>query len=258
MPSAHDRAGAPRHAAVHPRGHAPPGTDPAARRAVRRAPRSYVLLAATGLTALAGYVNTSVLTFFAVPVSHVTGAVSRLGLDLVDGRTADLVAVVGIVVGFFVGAMLSGVVVGGTEVRVGRRYGVALVGEGVLLGLAAVLLGGTGARAGVVVAAMACGLQNGLASHYRGLVLRTTHLTGIVTDLGVLAGHRVRGARVPAWKARFLASLVAGFLGGSLGGAWATPRYGADALWAGALFCIGAGSVYAAYRHRLGGARRMA
>ena len=220
--------------------------------AAARPRRSYVLTGGVLLTALAGYVNTTVLAYFAVPVSHVSGAVSRVGLDLVTGRTADLATVGGIVAGFFAGAVLSGLAIGGREVTEGRRYGVALVAEGVLLGAAALLLGrgGVGAAVGVVIAAMACGLQNGLASHYRGLVLRTTHMTGIVTDLGVLTGHRLRGADVSAWKLRFLAALLAGFLGGSMAGAWAVPHAGARALWAAAALCVAMGTAYAAYRHR--------
>lgn len=210
--------------------------------------RGTVLAGGAALTVLAGYVNTTVLTYFAVPVSHVSGAVSRVGLDVVTGRTADLATVAGIVAGFFAGAMLSGVAIGGTEVTVGRRYGVALVAEGVLLAAAALLLG-AGHRSGVVAAAIACGLQNGLASHYRGLVVRTTHMTGIVTDLGVLAGHRLRGTAVSPWKAGFLATLLAGFLVGSMAGAWAVPRWGAGALWGAATACAVLGSAYAAVRH---------
>ncbi len=218
--------------------------------------RGPVLAGAAALTVLAGYVNTTVLTYFAVPVSHVSGAVSRIGLDVVGGRTADLATVSGIVAGFFVGAVLSGLAIGGSEVAVGRRYGVALVAEGALLAAAALFLGAGDARLGVVAAAVACGLQNGLASHYRGLVLRTTHMTGIVTDLGVLAGHRLRGAEVSAWKARFLATLLAGFLVGSMAGAWAVPQWGAGALWGAAVVCGVLGTAYTAVRHRAQAAER--
>jgi|GEM_PF-5134493 len=40
----------------------------------------------------------------------------------------------------------------------------------------------------------ACGFQNALATHY-GLVLRTTHVTGLLTDLGTNLGMRLRGHR---------------------------------------------------------------
>lgn len=41
--------------------------------------------------------------------------------------------------------------------------------------------------------ALACGLQNALTSKYSGNVIRTTHLTGATTDLGIAFGHILRG-----------------------------------------------------------------
>merc|ERR1712070_575490 len=39
------------------------------------------------------------------------------------------------------------------------------------------------------IAAAACGLQNGLATHWGGVVVRTTHVTGLFTDVGLLNGR---------------------------------------------------------------------
>ncbi|CAK0870393.1 unnamed protein product [Prorocentrum cordatum] len=38
-------------------------------------------------------------------------------------------------------------------------------------------------------AAAACGLQNGMASFWGGAVVRTTHVTGLFTDVGLLIGR---------------------------------------------------------------------
>ncbi len=71
---------------------------------------------------------------------------------------------------------------------------------------------------------MAAGLQNGLATSYSGAVVRTTHLTGIATDLGILVGHTIYG-EPPDWaRLQLLASLFAGFLLGGALGAVAYPR----------------------------------
>merc|ERR1719401_1610209 len=37
--------------------------------------------------------------------------------------------------------------------------------------------------------AAACGLQNGMATSYSGAVIRTTHVTGIATDIGLICGR---------------------------------------------------------------------
>jgi len=39
------------------------------------------------------------------------------------------------------------------------------------------------------LAAAACGLQNGMATHWGGAVVRTTHVTGLFTDVGLLCGR---------------------------------------------------------------------
>merc|ERR1719310_1822078 len=38
------------------------------------------------------------------------------------------------------------------------------------------------------LAAAACGLQNGMATQWGGAVLRTTHVSGLFTDVGLLSG----------------------------------------------------------------------
>jgi uncharacterized membrane protein YoaK (UPF0700 family) len=43
---------------------------------------------------------------------------------------------------------------------------------------------------------MACGLQNAMATGYSGAVIRTTHVTGIVTALGIAVGLAARRERV--------------------------------------------------------------
>ncbi len=202
----------------------------------------WVSAGGAALAGIAGFVNACVLGTFQVPVSHMTGAVSRLSRDVATANAADLGTVAALVVGFALGAVGSGIVVGGSSLRPGRRYGAVLVVEGVALALAAVLLG-TSTVAGVALAAFACGLQNAMASSYYGLVLRTTHLTGIVTDLGVLLGQRLRGQPVPAWKWVVLGALVAGFFAGGLAGVVAVGRAGPAALGLPAAACLVAGAV---------------
>jgi uncharacterized membrane protein YoaK (UPF0700 family) len=47
----------------------------------------------------------------------------------------------------------------------------------------------------VYMLAIACGMQNAMTTRYSGAVLRTTHLTGMVTDVGLLIGHMARSDR---------------------------------------------------------------
>src|SRR4051794_3139873 len=72
---------------------------------------------------------------------------------------------------------------------------------------------------GPMLAATACGLQNAMSSSYCGLMIRTTHVSGVVTDLGVMIGHWLRHRRIALWKLKFLVALLLAFGVGGIGGA---------------------------------------
>ncbi|MGL4633520.1 MAG: DUF1275 family protein, partial [Cetobacterium sp.] len=68
----------------------------------------------------------------------------------------------------------------------------------------------------VFILAFSLGLQNGLFIRYRGMVIRTTHMTGTVTDLGVVIGHYLRGNREITWKMKYYAMNILSFISGGL------------------------------------------
>ena len=96
------------------------------------------------------------------------------------------------------------------------------------------------------LAAWACGMQNALATRYRGLVLRTTHITGLLTDLGQLIGMRLRGHPIEIWKITTPLLLAASFVAGAAIGSAAelmttvpvTPVCGAIYILGGALWSM--------------------
>ncbi len=212
--------------------------------------RRWVFAGAAALAGTAGYVNVLVLHFFHVPVSHMTGAVSRIGIDFAVADLSDLLLLAGIVFGFLTGATLSGLIIGSADLRPGRRYGVALMLEGALLAAAAVLIQ-RGHSLGVPLAACACGVQNAMASSYYGLVIRTTHVTGIVTDIGILLGHWLRERRVEPWKLSLLTTLFTGFLLGGFVATFAFSAWGLGALNIAAGGCLFFGAGYFMWRRRV-------
>lgn len=213
-----------------------------------RAGELWVFVGAGLLAAIAGYVNVVMLGFFAVPVSHMSGAVSRLSGDIALMDMADLILISGIVAGFLAGAMLSGILIGAATLRAGRRYGGVLMLQGVMLA-AATWLALDGIALAVPLAAMACGLQNAMASSYRGLVLRTTHVTGVVTDIGVLIGQRLRQKKIRIWKLWLLLTLLLSFFAGGVAGALMLQAIGMQALAIAALVCFAVGAVYVLVQH---------
>ena len=180
----------------------------------------WITLGAVLLSVAAGYVNA--VGFLGVHhhgLSHVTGQVTLVSIRLAEGDAADAYNGVSMGLWFFAGAVLSGVIIKRAELsRRGRRYGVAMVAEGLLL-LAGTTLLVRGSDRGESLAAMACGLQNAMATSYSGAILRTTHMTGVVTDLGILIGHWLRREPLETKRLTLLAILLGGFITGGVLGA---------------------------------------
>ncbi len=178
----------------------------------------WITLGGLLLTIGAGYINAvGFLGLSHQPISHMSGIISNLGIELVRGDRLLALRAASTLLFFFLGCVLSGLIVRHSALHLGRRYGVALTCESGLL-LAATHFLRQGDIAGDYLAAMACGLQNAMATSYSGAIIRTTHMTGIVTDLGIALGLAAR--REPAdWRRmRLYSVLLAGFfLGGVLG-----------------------------------------
>jgi uncharacterized membrane protein YoaK (UPF0700 family) len=170
------------------------------------------------LAGSAGFVNAVLLSFFQVPVSHMSGAVSHLGVAMASRPLPEALGALTIIAAFFLGSVVSGVLVGRNTALPGRRYGVVLFIQGLSLAAAGSCLYAR-ISTGVPLAAFACGIQNAMSSSYYGLAMRTTHVTGMVTDLGVIVGHWLRHRRFSRWKARVLAVMAGAFLTGGVLGA---------------------------------------
>ena len=167
------------------------------------------------LSFLAGYINVSMLYVFAVPVSHMSGAVSRMGMDLGNGHFADLGLIAAIVLFFALGAIVSGFAIVSNDFTRPYHYRLILIAETTLLLLAAMLTP-YHQNAAIALSAMACGMQNSMASSFNGLIIRTTHVTGIVTDLGFIIGSYFRTGKLKPWKIILLILLLLGYLSGGI------------------------------------------
>jgi uncharacterized membrane protein YoaK (UPF0700 family) len=210
----------------------------------------HLLPGALAFAGTAGFINSVALGVFGSPVSHMTGAVSYFGIELARGHPNAALATLTIIVAFMVGAGLAGFIVGAESLGPGRRYGVALICEGSLLAIATMLLV-SGHPLGVSLASMACGVQNATTSSYCGLMIRTTHVTGTVTDIGVMLGHWVRHRKIERRKLVFMVGMVAAFGAGVWIGALANGRWGSATMGFASCGCLAAGTVIVLFPERL-------
>ncbi|HMS17851.1 MAG TPA: YoaK family protein [Planctomycetota bacterium] len=182
-------------------------------------PRS-VLLGGCALTFLCASVNAGYMILLGTSVSHLTGDITRLAIDQVRGipflGDAEL-RLLAATAGFVSGAAAAGFFIHHPKLEFSRPYGRAITGIGLML-LAAHFCFRTHPNLATLLAAAGCGLQNALASFYRGMIVRTTHATGLLTDLGSALGMRLRGHEIELWRVTTpLALVVSLFLGASFG-----------------------------------------
>ena len=203
-----------------------------------------LLACASGMVNVVGY-----LGFEHQAVTHLTGTTTLLGSAVAHGDLRAAGHLAGVALAFMLGAAVSGMVIQDSTLRLGRRYGVALALESLLL-FAAIPLFLRHQIAGALLAAMACGLQNAMATTFSGAAIRTSHLSGMFTDLGIGVGHALRGMPLQTRRLLLSALIIAGFFCGAVLGALLFARLGYLALAVPATATGLTGLGYAAWRHR--------
>ncbi len=191
------------------------------------------------LTLLGGYFNGGAVLLHERPASHHTGNLTGLVPAALAANGALLLEILGVLLAFAVGATLAGVLFHDRRLRPSMRYGLVLMGMGLLLGLAILLKGDH--KLLLYLGAGFMGLQNGLFIFYKSVLVRTTHMTGTLTDFGFALGSFLSGSRHELGKVKYYGvSLLAFVAGGFLAAGILT--FGERVFWcglAGAYFAIG-------------------
>ena len=156
---------------------------------------------AISLSWIGGYTNVVTLLTCGWVSSHMTGPTTWFGRVIVEGRgqvgaTMHGVVFFGwVILAFCLGAVLSAVMIEGAERRgKASKYVLPMAVEAMLLSLFAIgiNLNGSGEIERnpllFVMTGLSCfamGLQNATVTRISGAVVRTTHVTGVLTDLGI-------------------------------------------------------------------------
>ena len=168
--------------------------------------------------------------------SHMSGVVSAMADNLVLGDGTLVVAGLGALLSFLAGAISSAAMVVQCRLRgLHSEYAAPLLVEALLL----LCFGMVGARlthaslgalqATVMLLCFIMGLQNAVITKLSHAEIRTTHLTGIVTDIGIELGRCLggrAGVGLATERLQLLLGLLLSFFGGGVVGAWGFQHAG--------------------------------
>jgi uncharacterized membrane protein YoaK (UPF0700 family) len=201
--------------------------------ALQRTPQADLKLG-TVLAFVAGAANAGGFLAVGQYTSHMTGMLSALADNLVLGQFVLVGAGLVSVLAFVLGAMSTAWIVNwGMRLQLRSAYGLPLLLEAVLL----LVFGLFGAVMSlwhtvflpvtVVLLCYIMGLQNAVITKISQARIRTTHVTGLVTDLGIELGKLLYVNRHPDMqpvradreRLRVHAQLVLSFLVGGIAGA---------------------------------------
>lgn len=167
------------------------------------------------LSVISGCVNVTTVYAFAMKVSHITGTLSQLVVEGQRGNWTEVMLFIGLLGAFFFGGVVSGAIFFDKPTTVTQRH-VGVLG---VLGISAVVLALVPVDRTFILYLLSCmmGIQNGVYLVYNGSVLRTTHFTGYITDVGFVMGQWVKGVPVDKDKAYlFCLSILFYILGGMI------------------------------------------
>ena len=185
---------------------------------------------------VAGAVNAGGFLAVSHYTSHMTGVVSAMADELAEGDLTTALAALAMMLSFLAGAFVCTTLISfGQRRRMRSRYALTLVFEAGLM----LVFGFMGSRLQqeikftlpmtVMLLCFIMGLHNAVTSIISGAAVRTTHLTGTITDIGIELSklsyvnvHQHHGrARIVAdrQKLRLLLLILGAFLVGGVVGA---------------------------------------
>jgi uncharacterized membrane protein YoaK (UPF0700 family) len=193
------------------------------------------------LAAIAGATNAGGFLAVGQYTSHMSGILSSIADNIVLGQITLALASTALILAFLGGSMTTAWIVNWAQRRHMRSaFARPLVVESFLLLIFGLFGAGINTFAGLFVpltVLLLCyimGLQNAVITKVSHAEIRTTHITGLLTDLGIELGkmfyfnrsnlpHRVVANRR---KLRIHALLVCSFFGGALAGAFGFKFFG--------------------------------
>ena len=166
------------------------------------------------LTFLAGATDVSGILLFGKAISHYTGNMSNAAVALSNGNVKLFGSFLSIILLFFLGSTISGFLFHKENINnIIRVYSILPILFGTILLMTFYI-----SRNNTIIFciyAFYMGVQNAFCLKIKGILIRTTHITGYLTDAAVSLSDVLRGKKEEAWKVAFyLLSILCFFIGG--------------------------------------------
>ena len=145
------------------------------------------------LTFIAGFLNGVFFIIAGTAVSHHTGTITRAALTLSQGAVAEAAAFLLLILSFYIGACISGMLFHKSDCTFSKRYGILLLVFSTVFFAIAVLR--PPLQIVLIITCVILGIQNGMFIPYDGILIRTSHFSGYLTDAGLAMGKVMRGKR---------------------------------------------------------------
>lgn len=145
------------------------------------------------LTFIAGFLNGVFFIIAGTAVSHHTGTITRAALTLSQGAVAEAAAFLLLILSFYIGACISGMLFHKSDCTFSKRYGILLLVFSTVFFAIAVIR--PPLQIVLIITCVILGIQNGMFIPYDGILIRTSHFSGYLTDAGLAMGKVMRGKR---------------------------------------------------------------
>jgi uncharacterized membrane protein YoaK (UPF0700 family) len=171
----------------------------------------------------------TLVSFLHNSVGYVTGNLVYAGTSFSSAENGLFLHLIVLILCFLMGAVVSGLMIRSEFYSKNHRYELNLILQLVIVTIAMILMAHNHRSCEYLLAA-AMGLQNAMTTHYGTALIRTTHMTGTTTDLGVLIAHIIKGNRVQQWKLGLYLILIVCFLFGAIAGGYFYHQFQAYGL----------------------------
>lgn len=193
------------------------------------------------LTFVGGTINAQAVVGISVPVSHFTGNITHIALNIIKGKTHIMLFMLVALLVFAIGAFFSGYFFYDKKVKKSKAFSnylfisAAFLSIFTFFGNISVLF---------FYCALYLGMQNGMLFKYKGILTRTTHITGYLTDAGVNLALAAKGKKTKLALGLFYVINILVFVAGCVFGVVSYKKLGINSLYATSSIILAAGLWY--------------